>query len=58
MEPYIYSIISKENLQEMLVSFEACLNLPIQFIDNEGESITSEGKCTTYCKAFKKHLHH
>lgn len=58
MEPYIYSIISKENLQEMLVSFEACLNLPIQFIDNEGESITSEGKCTTYCKAFQKHLPH
>ncbi len=58
MEPYIYSIISKDNLQEMLESFQVCLGLPIQFIDNDGNSLESEGKCTTYCQAFRKHLPH
>ena len=30
MEPYIYSIINKYNLEEVMTSFEACTNIPIQ----------------------------
>lgn len=56
MEPYIYSLIAKDRLQEMLSSFQALTGLPVQVIDENGNVILSEGELTSFCREFRKHL--
>lgn len=56
MLPYIYSIISKEKLEEMLTAFQACTELPIHIIDEHGNTILSKGDSVNFCHEFQKHL--
>ena len=36
MTPYLYTILKKEQLTDMLKVFHACMGLPIQVIDDTG----------------------
>lgn len=56
MQPYLYTVVEKEKLHEMLEAFYACLKLPIQVIDNTGNILESCGQETEFCKLFQKHL--
>ncbi len=56
MLPYIYSIISKEKLEEMLTAFQVCTELPIHIIDEHGNTILSKGDSVHFCREFQKHL--
>ncbi len=52
----LYKIIEKEQLHEMLVTFEACVKLPIQVIDAQGLLVDSRGDSAHFCSGFKKYL--
>ncbi|HIU76306.1 MAG TPA: PocR ligand-binding domain-containing protein [Candidatus Pelethocola excrementipullorum] len=56
MSDYIYTIVKKEKLQDMMSSFSECFNLPIQLIDEKGEIIEHYGQVTAFCNRFKRHL--
>ncbi|MFI3213674.1 MAG: PocR ligand-binding domain-containing protein [Eubacteriales bacterium] len=56
MQPYVYSIIEKEQLEEMIIAFQACTDLPVQVIDEHGNVILSKGKSIHFCREFQKHL--
>ncbi|MFI3172894.1 MAG: PocR ligand-binding domain-containing protein [Eubacteriales bacterium] len=56
MTPYIYSIIPKDKLEEMLTAFEACTELPIHIIDEHGSTIMSKGETIQFCQEFQRHL--
>lgn len=56
MQPYLYTVVEKEKLHEMLEAFYDCLDLPIQVIDNMGNILESCGEETDFCKSFQKHL--
>lgn len=55
-QPYLYTIIEKNQLREMLESFQVCIGLPIQVIDDQGSIIESCGPVTNFCSLFKKYL--
>lgn len=55
-EPYLYTMIEKKKLSEMLEAFHACTKVCIQVIDDTGNVVISMGQTTTFCSAFKKHL--
>ena len=46
MQPYLYTVVEKEKLHEMLEAFYACLKLPIQVIDNTGNILESCGQAS------------
>jgi len=56
MQPFLYTLVEKNQLSEMLESFQECINLPIQVIDDQGSIIQSCGPITEFCKIFKKYL--
>lgn len=56
MKPYLYTIIEKENLTEMLKTFNQCMNISIQVLDDEGKVLLSCGETTPYCHLFEKKL--
>ena len=56
MQPYLYTVVEQEKLHEMLEAFYACLDLPIQVIDDMGNILESCGEETDFCKFFQKHL--
>lgn len=56
MESDLYKIVDKEQLKNMLETFEACVKLPIQVIDANGLFIEQQGKPSYFCNIFKKHL--
>lgn len=56
MKPYLYTVVNKEQLAEMLDTFNHCMNIPIQVLDEEGNVLLSAGKTTTFCTLFKKRL--
>lgn len=56
MTPYLYTIVEKEHLVEMLEAFQTCVELPIQVIDENGDILESCGPETCFCQTFKKHL--
>ena len=56
MKPYLYTIIEKERLAEMLDTFYHCMDIPIQVLDGEGQILLACGETTTYCSLFKKRL--
>lgn len=49
MESYLYTIVEKDKLREVLVAFRTCMKLPIQVLNEKGETILSEGKRSTFC---------
>lgn len=56
MEPYLYNVVNKNHLSEMLESFNECMNIPIQVLDENGRILMSCGKTTGFCSLFKKKL--
>lgn len=56
MKPYLYTLVDKEQLSEMLDTFNQCMNIPIQVLDEEGQILQARGETTTFCSLFKKKL--
>lgn len=56
MKPYLYTIVDKERLIEMLETFNRCMNIPIQVLDEEGRILLTSGETTSFCTLFKKRL--
>ena len=56
MESYLYTIVTKEKLQELLEAFHACLKLPIQVLDEKGNVLERCGDPSVYCRNFVPHL--
>lgn len=56
MTPYLYNLVEKEQLSEMLEAFQACIDLPVQVIDDHGNILESRGEESAFCMAFQKHL--
>ena len=56
MESYLYTIVAKEKLQELLEAFHACLKLPIQVLDENGNVLERCGDPSTYCRHFIPYL--
>lgn len=56
MTPYLYTLINKEQLNEILESFYQCFNIPIQILDEQGQVLQSYGKTTSFCALFKSRL--
>lgn len=56
MKPYLYTLVDEEQLAEMLDTFNQCMNIPIQVLDENGQILQSRGKTTTFCSLFKKKL--
>ena len=54
--PYIYTVIPKEQLKELLEAFYGCIELPIQVIDSQGAILETYGDSTNFCTLFKKYL--
>lgn len=55
MTPYLYTIVEKQKLSEMLESFYHCVNLPIQLLDENGNVLQTFGN-TSFCTSFQKYL--
>ncbi len=56
MDPYLYTIVKKEQLEEMLHTFNRCMDIPIQVLDEDGKILLKSGETTSYCALFKKRL--
>ena len=56
MTPYLYTIVEKQQLSDMLKAFYACVDLPIQVIDDAGVILDSCGDTSSFCSLFKKFL--
>ncbi|HBA63203.1 MAG TPA: AraC family transcriptional regulator, partial [Lachnospiraceae bacterium] len=56
MKPYLYTILKKEQLADMLNVFYTCVGLPIQVIDDSGHILQSQGDITSFCSLFKRFL--
>ena len=56
MKPLLYSIVPQKTLQSMAETFYACIHLSIQIINEQGETLVSEGGTHQFCRLFQKHL--
>lgn len=56
MKPYLYTVVNKEQLKEMLHTFNQCMDIPIQVLDEEGNILLAFGETTTFCSLFKKRV--
>ena len=56
MKPYLYTLVDREQLSEMLDTFNQCMNIPVQVLDEEGQILQARGETTTFCSLFKKKL--
>ena len=56
MKSYLYTLVNEDQLAEMLDTFNQCMNIPIQVLDENGQILQSRGKTTTFCSLFKKKL--
>lgn len=52
----IYSRIPESKLRDILQTFQAYTEIPIQLIDHDGTLLLSFGKSTGYCSLLKKHV--
>ncbi len=55
-QPLMYSFVEKKQLNEMMVTFQECLDLPIQVIDDQGLILQSYGKLNFFCSKFQHYL--
>ncbi len=55
MEPYIYSIIEKPIMNELLESLHSCIELPVQLLDENGTILEYYGEKSVYCQHFLSH---
>lgn len=56
MKPVLYTLVPEETLKSMAVTFHACVHIPIQIINEEGQILVSEGDTPRFCTLFQKHL--
>lgn len=56
MKPYLYTIVDKEHLEEMLETFNQCMDIPIQVLDEEGNVLLAFGETTAFCSLFKERV--
>lgn len=56
MKPLLYSIVNEETLNTMLTTFFACINLPIQVIDENGDFLATCGPTASFCRCFQNYL--
>ncbi len=54
MESYLYTIVPHDYLVQILETFYACIEIPIQVIDEQGKILESCGSVTSFCDIFKK----
>ena len=43
MKPYLYTVVNEEKLRDMLRTFNECMAIPIQVLDEQGEILQSYG---------------
>lgn len=56
MKPYLYTVVDEEKLRDMLRTFNECMAIPIQVLDEQGEILQSYGDTTNFCSLFKHYL--
>ena len=56
MNQLLYSIVSETTLKGMAETFHACIHLPIQIINENGEMLVSVGNTPCFCSRFQKYL--
>ena len=56
MNPYIYSIIPRSTLKDVLTSFSVCTGIPIQAIDSDGNVVESVGDFPKFCEYYRQHI--
>lgn len=56
MRPYLYTIVNSQKLQEILECLYSCLGLPIQALDESGDTLCGFGSSMPFCMQFKKLL--
>lgn len=56
MNPYLYTIVNKEHLFQMLDTFYKCMEISIQVLDENGNVLLACGDTTAFCALFKKRL--
>ncbi len=56
MQPFLYTIISSQQLNAILECFYSCVGLPIQALDENGNTLCGFGIATNFCIQFKKLL--
>ena len=49
MVPYLYTIVEKQRLSDMLKAFYSCVELPIQVIDDTGQILDAQGQTASFC---------
>ncbi len=54
--PYLYTLIEKDQLKEIIDSFQTCVDLPVQVIDEKGAILESSGPVSSFCNIFRKYL--
>lgn len=52
----LYSIVPEQTIKAMADTFYACIQLPIQLINEQGEILISIGESPAFCRSFQKHL--
>lgn len=57
MQPYLFTMVDKAVLDDMLKSFQACIGIPIQVTDEAGNTLLSHGRQAQYCKRLAPFLH-
>ena len=55
-DSFLYTIIEKKQLKEMMEAFQACMDLPIQLIDEKGSILLSYGNKASFCTRFQQFL--
>ena len=56
MKPLLYTIVPENTLKSMAMTFNSCIHIPLQIINDQGEILVSEGDCPNFCHLFQKHL--
>lgn len=55
-ESFLYTIIDKKQLKEVMEAFQQCMDLPIQLIDDNGSILLSYGSTASFCSRFQQFL--
>ena len=56
MKPLLYSLVPQDTLQAMAETFYTCIHLSIQIINENGETLVSQGEVHEFCHLFQSHL--
>ena len=56
MKPALYTLVPEQTIRSMAETFNACIDLPIQIINEVGEILVSVGDTPAFCRLFQKHL--